>query len=91
MTSFFQNNTVVREKSGGTWLELFFDLVYVAILVELGNRLSHSLTLTGVLEFGAMFALIWWSWLALVLYTRYFPSDDIGQRLLTAVFNTRQS
>lgn len=86
MTRFFQNNTVLHEKSGGTWLELFFDLVYVAILVELGNRLSHSLTLTGVLEFGAMFALIWWSWLALVLYTRYFPSDDIGQRMLTAVY-----
>ena len=86
MTTFFQNNTVLHEKRGGTWLELFFDLVYVAILVELGNRFSHSLTLTGVLEFAAMFALIWWSWLALVLYTRYFPSDDIGQRLLTAVY-----
>ena len=86
MTHFFQNGTVLHEKSGGTWLELFFDLVYVAILVELGQRLSGNLTLTGVVEFAAMFVLIWWSWLSLVFYTRYFPSDDIGQRLLTAVY-----
>jgi low temperature requirement protein LtrA len=79
-------NTVPREESGSTWLELFFDLIYVAILVELGNRLSHNLSLSGVLEYAALFILIWWSWLALVFYTRYFPSDDIGQRLLTVLY-----
>jgi len=86
MTSFFQKQTVIREKRGGTWLELFFDLVYVAILVELGSRLSSNFTLSGVIEFAALFVPIWWSWLALVFYTRYFPSDDIGQRALTAVY-----
>ena len=86
MLRFLQINTVPREKQGGTWLELFFDLVYVAILVELGNRLSHNLTLTGVLEYAALFVPIWWSWLALVFYTRYFPSNDIGQRLLTVLY-----
>lgn len=86
MLRFFQNSTVSREQSGGTWLELFFDLVYVAILVELGNRLSHDLTLSGTLQFAFLFIPIWWSWLALVFYTRYFPSDDIGQRLLTVLY-----
>ena len=38
-----------------TWLELFFDLVYVAILVVLGDRLSHDLTLQGVIEFALVF------------------------------------
>ena len=86
MLRFLQNNTVSREQTGGTWLELFFDLVYVAILVELGNRLSHDLTLSGTLQYAALFVPIWWSWLALVFYTRYFPSDDIGQRLLTVLY-----
>jgi low temperature requirement protein LtrA len=86
MIRFLQNKTVSREQTGGTWFELFFDLVYVAILVELGNRLSHDLTLSGTLQFVALFVPIWWSWLALVFYTRYFPSDDIGQRLLTVLY-----
>lgn len=86
MLNILQSQTVPREKPGSTWLELFFDLVYVAILVELGNRLSQNLSLSGTLEFAALFVPIWWSWLALVLYTRYFPSDDIGQRLLTVLY-----
>jgi len=67
-------------------LELFFDLIYVAILVELGNRLSGNLSLQGVAEFALLFIPIWWSWLAIVLFTRYFPPDDIGQRLLTVAY-----
>ena len=70
----------------GTWLELFFDLVYVAILVELGNRLSNDLSLTGVLQFLFLFIIVWWSWLDKVLYNRYFPNDDIGHRLLTFLY-----
>jgi len=69
-----------------TWLELFFDLVYVAILVELGNRLSHNFTLQGTLAFVLLFIPIWWSWLGLVFFTRYFPHDDFGQRLLTVAY-----
>jgi len=75
---FLQNNTVSREQTGGTWLELFFDLVYVAILVELGNRLSQNLSLSGTLEFAALFVPIWWSWLALVFYTLYGSDDSAG-------------
>ena len=69
-----------------TWLELFFDLVYVAILVELGSRLSGNLSLQGTIEFVLLFVPIWWSWLGLVFFTRYFPTDDIGQRLLTVAY-----
>ena len=85
MFRFLQNHTVPREQGGSSWLELFFDLVYVAILVELGARLSHNLSLSGTLEYAALFVPIFWSWLALVFYSRYFPSDDIGQRLLTVL------
>jgi low temperature requirement protein LtrA len=84
MLTFFRTNTVPhRHAEAGTWLELFFDLVYVATLVELGNRLSHDLSLAGVLQFLFLFVIVWWSWLEKVLYNRYFPNDDIGHRLLT--------
>ena len=74
------------EGTGSTWLHLFFDLVYVAILVELGNRLSHDLTIQGTIEFAFLFVPIWWSWLEFVQYGRYFPIDDIGQRILTVLY-----
>jgi low temperature requirement protein LtrA len=84
---FFRIHTVPSaHEESLTWLDLFFDLVYVAILIELGNRLSHNMSLQGVFEFAFIFIPIWWSWLALVAYNRYFPTDDIGQRLLTIAY-----
>jgi low temperature requirement protein LtrA len=77
---------LVAEEGGSTWLQLFFDLVYVAILVELGNRLSHDLTLQSTIEFALLFIPILWSWLEFVNYGRHFPTDDIGQRLLTVLY-----
>lgn len=87
MLTFFGTNTVPhRHAEATTWLELFFDLVYVAILVELGNRLSHDLTIAGTLQFLFLFAIVWWSWLEKVFFARFFPNDDIGQRLLTFLY-----
>ena len=79
-------HTVPTEEEGSTWLQLFFDLVYVAILVELGNRLSHDLGLGGILAFVLLFVPIWWSWLEFVDYGRRYPVDDIGQRVLTVLY-----
>ena len=86
MFRFLRIHTVPDEDEGSTWLQLFFDLVYVAILIELGNRLSHDLTLEGALQFALLFIPIWWSWLEFVFYGRYFPIDDIGQRILTVFY-----
>jgi low temperature requirement protein LtrA len=83
MLTFFRTNTVPhRHAEAGTWLELFFDLVYVAILVELGNRLSHDISWEGLLQFLFLFVIVWWTWLDKVLFNRSFPNDDMGQRFL---------
>ena len=60
--------------------------MYVAILVELGNRLSHDLSLRGVTEYALLFIPIWLSWLEPVFYSRRFPTDDIGHRVLTVAY-----
>jgi len=86
MFRFLRIHTVPTEEEGSTWLQLFFDLVYVAILVELGNRLAGDLTLEGVIEFALLFIPIWWSWLEFVDYGRRYPIDDIGQRILTVLY-----
>ena len=86
MFRFLRIHTVPTEEDGSTWLQLFFDLVYVAILVELGNRLAGDLTLEGVVEFALLFIPIWWSWLEFVDYGSRYPIDDIGQRILTVLY-----
>jgi low temperature requirement protein LtrA len=86
MFHFLRIHTVPTEEEGSSWLQLFFDLVYVAILVELGNVLADNLDLQGVAEFALLFVPIWWSWLEFVDYGRRFPIDDIGQRLLTVLY-----
>jgi low temperature requirement protein LtrA len=87
MLRLFRTNTVPhRDAESTTWLDLFFDLVYVAILVELGNRLSHDLSLLGVVEYALLFIPIWLSWLEPVFYSRRFPTDDIGHRVLTIAY-----
>ena len=85
MLRFFRISTVPTTE-GSTWLELFFDLIYVAILIEMGDRLAHDLTVQGVTEFALLFIPIFWSWLGIVFFTRYFPADDIGQRILTVTY-----
>ena len=87
MTNFFRINTVPHRHAESTsWLDLFFDLVYVAVLVELGNRLSHDISVAGVVQFLFLFIIVWWSWLEKVLFARFFPNDDIGQRMLTFIY-----
>jgi low temperature requirement protein LtrA len=86
MLRYLQIHTVPKEEEGSTWLQLFFDLVYVAILIELGDRLSHDLSPSGLIAFILIFVPVWWSWLEFVDYGRRYPVDDIGQRILTVFY-----
>lgn len=65
-----------------TWLELLYDLVYVATIIQLGAYLSHNVSWMGVVGFGALFVPIWWSWTGLTFYANRFVVDDIWHRLL---------
>lgn len=64
------------------WLELFYDLVYVATVIALGNQLSDDISTDGVLTFAVLFVPIWWSWAGLAFYITRFSLDDVGHRLL---------
>jgi low temperature requirement protein LtrA len=64
------------------WLELFYDLVYVATVIALGDRLSADVSRNGVLGFIVLFIPIWWSWTGLAFYITRFNLDDVGHRLL---------
>lgn len=65
-----------------TWLELFYDLVYVAAIIQLGNMLSSDVSWGGFLRFVALFIPIWWSWTGVTFYVNRFVTDDVTHRLL---------
>ena len=68
-----------------TWLELFYDLVFVVAIAELAHNLSTDLSLTGTIEFFALFVPVWWAWIGSTFYATRFDTDDIQYRLLTGV------
>ena len=65
-----------------TWLELFFDLVFVVAVAQLAGVLSADPTLGGFLEFTGLFAPIWWAWIGFTFYADRFDTDDVLHRLL---------
>jgi low temperature requirement protein LtrA len=74
-----------EEDRRATWLELFFDLVFVAAVANLGANLSDDLTLDGFVEFLALFVPVWWAWMGFTFYANRFDTDDLVYRLLTLV------
>lgn len=71
-----------REES---WLELFYDLVYVAMIIQLGNVLSDEVSVAGAVVFVGLFVPIWWTWTVYTFFMNRFVVDDVTQRVLTFV------
>ena len=68
-----------------TWLELFFDLVFVAAVAQVAAPLHAQYSLAGLVRFAPLFALIWWAWTGHTVFSTRFDSDDVVQRALTLV------
>lgn len=74
--------TTDTEHRQATWLELFYDLVFVVAVAALGHRLLDDHTWSGVWAFVGLFVPLWWSWASFTFYADRFDTDDLGQRLL---------
>ena len=46
-----------------TFLELFYDLVYVVLIAELSHSLSAHIGWEGLGKFAFLFVVVWWAWL----------------------------
>lgn len=66
-----------------TWTELFYDLVFVIAIAQLGHGLSSDITWLGVLKFAVLFIPIWRVWVHHTYYADRFDPDDSTHRLLT--------
>ena len=65
-----------------TWLELFFDLVFVVAVAQLANAFSADLTLHGFLVLCGLFVPVWWAWVGYTFYADRFDTDDVVHRVL---------
>jgi low temperature requirement protein LtrA len=68
-----------------SWLELFFDLIFVAAIGELAHGLSEHLNWTGLVDFAVFFVPIWWCWIGATFYATRFDNDTVFDRLFTLI------
>jgi low temperature requirement protein LtrA len=81
-----------------TNLELFYDLVYVAVISQAALHLAEDVSVRSIVEFAVVFAMIWFAWINGSLYleihgrqdgrTRTFVFVQMGILVLLAVFTS---
>ena len=69
-----------RHERRVTWMELFFDLIFVAAVAEVGAPLGSDYSWAALLRYSFLFVLIWWAWSGHTLYSTRFDHDDVVQR-----------
>ena len=65
-----------------TWLELFFDLVFVVAIAQLADGLAEDPSVRGFLIFVGLFVAVWWAWVGYTFYADRFDTDDPPHRVL---------
>ena len=66
---------MLRRRGGDTrvtYLELFFDLVYVLAVTQLAHLLLSDLTWAGAGRTGLLLAAVWWAWVDTAWLTNWF-------------------
>ena len=74
--------TETEGERNATWLELFYDLVFVATVAMLGTRLAADTSLMGWLSYAAYFLLVWWLWASHTFYADRYDTADLVYRFL---------
>jgi low temperature requirement protein LtrA len=73
------------EEQRATWLELFFDLVFVFAVTQLSHLLLHHLTVRGALQTLILLLVVWWAWIYTAWMTNWFDPDSVLVRLVLLV------
>lgn len=66
-----------------SWLELFYDLVFVVVIAQLSHGLAAHVGWRGLLYFVLPFVPAWWLWIGGTIYAERFETEDVGHRLIT--------
>jgi low temperature requirement protein LtrA len=66
-----------------SWLELFYDLVYVIAISRITHHLSDHLNWSGFLDYTYLFGMIFWGWLNGSLHHDIHGSTGVRTNLMT--------
>ncbi len=66
-----------------SWLELFYDLVFVVIIAQLSHGLAGDVSWRGLATFALPFVPAWWLWIGGTIYGDRFETEDVSHRLFT--------
>ena len=87
MTTESNANSLLRARHGHehsrvTFVELFFDLVFVFAVTQLSHTLLAHLTLGGLLQATLLLMAVWWVWIYTTWVTNWLDPDRTPVRLL---------
>lgn len=74
-----------NQEQRATWLELFFDLVFVTALDQLARRFGEDNSLRGFGIFALMFVAVWWAWVGNTLFAGRYGNQGRPYRWGTAL------
>ena len=76
---------VPHQHSRVTYVELFFDLVFVFAVTQISHTLLAHFTLLGVLQVTLLFLAVWWVWVFTSWITNWLNPEKTPVRLLLFV------
>ena len=80
-------NDTHSDNRKATWLELFFDLIFVVAIAKAAHVVQHQhhghIDVATYLKYALIMIPIWWAWVGATLYANRFDCDDIWQRLMS--------
>ena len=75
-------DTLMGERHA-SWLELFFDLVFVLAVGQVAKILADRTDMIGMLRYVVLFVPVWWSWVGYTYYADRFESNETKYRIFT--------
>jgi low temperature requirement protein LtrA len=75
------HGTILKDRTVSN-LELFYDLVYVAVISQASRHLATHISLGSFLEFSVIFGMLWFAWFNGSLYIELHGREDGRTRLL---------
>ncbi len=68
-----------------SFLELFYDLVYVVVIAQVAHALAGHIDRAGFLTYIFLFITVWWAWFNGMSYHDTHGNDDIRTRVFTFI------
>jgi low temperature requirement protein LtrA len=65
-----------------SFLELFYDLAYVAVITQVSHRLAEDISIRGAIEFAIVFSMIWIAWFNGSMFIELHGREDGRTRML---------